>query len=59
MQSASIILFDKIKNPKAGAPQIGLALVYIALFAALFVGAMVWQFAYRAPDVGIAEKLPF
>lgn len=52
-------MFEKIKNPKAGAPQIGLALVYIALFASLFVGAMVWQFAYRAPDVGIAEKLPF
>ena len=38
-------IFSKILNPEAKIANVALALIYIAVFACLFAGAMMWQFS--------------
>lgn len=38
---------EKILNPKAKAANVVLAIVYVAVFAALFAGALCWQFSTK------------
>ena len=50
-------MFEKIKNPKAGAANIALAFLYVAVLSAAFVGAVAWQLLNGGGE--LVEKIGF
>ena len=50
-------MFEKIKNTKAGAANIALAFLYVAVLSAAFVGSVAWQLRNGGGE--LVEKIGF